>query len=160
VLRKLMELLPGQRVLVLSAVSEVATRVACLEAGAVDFLGKPFELSELIARVRIRIRLPAPGPAAGELVVGPVRLDLRLQTVVAAGRRAALSYREFVLLRHFMSRAGRPCTRSELLRDVWSTEFDSGSNLVDVYVRRLRGKLDHPNRIETVRHVGYRFNAG
>ncbi|HZM77486.1 MAG TPA: response regulator transcription factor [Candidatus Limnocylindrales bacterium] len=159
VLRKLMELLPQQRVLVLSAVSDVATKVACLEAGAVDFLGKPFELAELIARVRIRLRLPAPGPAAGEIVIGPVKLDLSLQTVVAAGRRTALSYREFVLLRHFMSRAGRPCTRGELLRDVWSTEFDPGSNVVEVYVRRLRGKLDRPNRIETVRHVGYRFNA-
>lgn len=159
VLRKLMELIPEQRVLVLSAISELATRVACLEAGAVDFLAKPFELAELIARVRVRIRLPAPGPAAGELLVGLVRLDLRLQTVVVGGRRSTLSYREFVLLRHLMSRAGRPCTRGELLRDVWSTEFDPGSNVVDVYIRRLRGKLDHPNRIETLRHVGYRFNA-
>ena len=159
VLRRLMERDPSQRVLVLSAVPEVATRVACLEAGAADFLGKPFALDELTARVRARIRAAAPGPAASALIVGPVRLDLKRRTVTVPGRRTFLSYREFGLLCHLMQRAGRPCTREELLQDVWGMSFDPGTNVVDVCVRRLRAKLDHPLRIQTVRHVGYRFAA-
>lgn len=159
VLQRLMEQRPDQRVLVLSAVPEISTRVACLEAGAADFLGKPFALAELLARVRARIRVPAPGPVSDVLVVGPVRLDLRLHRAEVHGRHAALSYREFVLLCHLMQRAGRACTRSELLEDVWDLRFDPGSNVVDVYIRRLRAKLDHPDRIATVRNVGYRFNA-
>jgi DNA-binding response OmpR family regulator len=157
VLRKLMEQDSAQRVLVLSAVPDVATRVACLELGATDFVAKPFALAELVARIRSRVRYGAPGPATDMLVVGPVRLDLRLHRVEVAGRQAPLSYREFLLLRHLMQRAGRPCTRLELLEDVWEMRFDPGSNVVDVYVRRLRGKLDLHNRIETVRNVGYRF---
>ena len=109
--------------------------------------------------MRARIRLPAPGPATARLIVGPVRLDLRDQTVSVPGRRTTLSYREFLLLRYLMQRAGRPCTRDELLAGVWGMEFDPGSNVVDVSVRRLRAKLDSPHRIETIRHVGYRFAA-
>jgi two-component system OmpR family response regulator len=159
VLRKLMERDPAQRVLVLSAVPEIATRVACLEAGAADFVGKPFALAELLARVRARIRDSAPGPAGEVLVVGPVRLDQRRHVVEVRGKQATLSYREFVLLRHLMQRAGRPCTRLELLEDCWGMPFDPGSNVVDVYVRRLRTKLDLHRRIETVRNVGYRFGT-
>jgi DNA-binding response OmpR family regulator len=157
VLRKLIEHDPRRRVLVLSAVPEVATRVACLELGAADFVGKPFALDELVARVRARTRDGAPGPASDVLVVGPVRLELRLHRVEAGGRSASLSYREFLLLRHLMQRAGRPCTRLELLEDVWQMSFDPGSNVVDVYVRRLRSKPGLHDRIETVRNVGYRF---
>jgi DNA-binding response OmpR family regulator len=157
VLRKLIERDPRQRVLVLSAVPEVATRVACLELGATDFVGKPFSLDELLARIRARTRDAAPGPAGDVLQVGPVRLDLRLHRVEAGGRASALSYREFLLLRHLMQRAGRPCTRLELLEDVWEMPFDPGSNVVDVYVRRLRAKPGLHDRIETVRNVGYRF---
>ncbi|MBB5869839.1 DNA-binding response OmpR family regulator [Allocatelliglobosispora scoriae] len=159
VLQRLLEQRPEQRVLVLSAVPEIATRVACLEAGAADFLGKPFAIAELIARVRSRIRVRAPGPANDVLIVGPVRLDLRLHRAEVGGRLVNLSYREFMLLCHLMQRAGRPCSRAELLEDVWEMSFDPGSNVVDVSVRRLRAKLDHPDRIETVRNVGYRFNV-
>jgi DNA-binding response OmpR family regulator len=88
-----------------------------------------------------------------------VRLDLHAHHVETPGRRVALSHREGVLLDHLMRRAGQPCTRVELLRRVWGMDFDPGSNVVDVYVRRLRAKLDHPDRIETVRHVGYRFTT-
>jgi DNA-binding response OmpR family regulator len=160
VLSRLMEQRPQQRVIVLSAVPEIGTRVACLEAGAADFLAKPFALAELRARVRARIRGLAPGPVVDEIVVGPVRLNLRLHQVEIPGRRpATLTYREFLLLRHLMQRAGRPCSRPELLQDVWDLAFDPGTNVVDVCVRRVRAKLDHPDRIETVRHVGYRFSA-
>jgi DNA-binding response OmpR family regulator len=159
VLRKLLEHDWDPRVLVLSAVPDVATRVACLELGAVDFVVKPFAIAELVARIRSHARYGTPGPATDVLVVGPVRLEMRLHRVEVAGAQATLSYREFVLLRHLMQRAGRPCTRRELLEDVWGMSFDPGSNVVDVYIRRLRTKLDLHDRIETVRNVGYRFTV-
>lgn len=157
VLRRLLDARPGQRVLVLSAVPEIGTRVAVLEEGAVDFLGKPFAVAELVARVRARLRLPAPGAAPRWLRVGPVRLDLHRRRISVNGTDLELPLREFLLLQHLMSRAGQTCSRNELLADVWGLTFDPGSNVVDVYVRRLRNKLDRPDRIETVRHVGYAY---
>ena len=151
---------PEQRVFVLSAVPEIGTRVACLEAGAIDFLGKPFAVAEMVARVRTRMRAPAPGAQRRFLNVGLIRLDLRLHRASVGGRQIDLSFREYLLLRHLMERVGQACTRSELLADVWGMMFDPGSNVVDVYVRRLRSKLDHPDRVETVRNVGYRFLPG
>jgi DNA-binding response OmpR family regulator len=157
VLERLVEVRPEQRVLVLSAVPEIGTRVAVLEAGATDFLGKPFAVAELLARVRARLRVPAPGAASRWLRAGPVLLDLRLRRAEVTGNHVELSFREFLLLQHVMRRAGQACSRGELLSDVWGLTFDPGSNVVDVYIRRLRGKLDRPDRIETVRHVGYAF---
>jgi DNA-binding response OmpR family regulator len=157
VLARLVEERPEQRVLVLSAVPEIGTRVAVLEAGASDFLGKPFAVAELLARVRARLRSTAPGAAARWLVAGPVRLDLRRRRALVSGAELELSAREFLLMQHLMSRAGQACSREELLADVWGMTFDPGSNVVDVYIRRLRGKLDRSDRIETVRHVGYAF---
>jgi DNA-binding response OmpR family regulator len=157
VLERLVGARPEQRVLVLSAVPEIGTRVACLEAGAADFLGKPFAMAELLARVRARIRVPVPASASQKLTVGPVTLDLRLRRATVADRRVELALREFLLLRHLMERVGQACSRSELLADVWGLTFDPGSNVVDVCVRRLRTKLDNPDRVETVRNVGYRF---
>ena len=159
VLERLMVERPEQRVLVLSAAPEIGTRVAVLEAGAADFLGKPFAVAELIARVRARLRSSVPGAAARWLQVGPVRLDLRRRRAEVNGVETDLPLREFLLLQHLMRRAGRTCSRGELLADVWGLTFDPGSNVVDVYVRRLRGKLDRPNRIETVRNVGYSFTV-
>jgi DNA-binding response OmpR family regulator len=157
VLERLVEERPEQRVLVLSAVPEIGIRVAVLEAGASDFLGKPFAVAELLARVRARLRSAAPGAAARWLTAGPVRLDLRRRRAQVNDAELELSTREFLLMQHLMSRAGQACSREELLADVWGMTFDPGSNVVDVYIRRLRGKLDRPDRIETVRHVGYAF---
>lgn len=148
---------PEQRILVLSAVPEIGTRVAVLEAGAADFLAKPFAVAELLARVRARLRSPAPGTTTRWLGAEPVRLDLRRRRAEVNGADLELPQREFLLLQHLMSRAGQVCSRSELLADVWGLTFDPGSNVVDVYIRRLRAKLDRPDRIETVRHVGYAF---
>jgi DNA-binding response OmpR family regulator len=157
VLDRLIDERPDQRVLVLSAVPEIGTRVAVLEAGAADFLAKPFAVAELLARVRARLRSAAPGAAARWLAAGPVRLDLRRRRAEVNGADMELPLREFLLLQHLMSRAGQACSRNELLADVWGLTFDPGSNVVDVYIRRLRAKLDRPDRIETVRHVGYAF---
>ncbi|WP_184833270.1 response regulator transcription factor [Allocatelliglobosispora scoriae] len=158
VLNHLMRHRPDQRVLVLSAVTGAATRVACLESGAADFVAKPFALTELVARVRARLRAAPPGPAPDVLTVGPVQLDLRQHRARVSGDLISLSPRELVLLGYLMRRAGEVCSRSELLRYVWNSEFDPGSNIVDVNIKRLRAKLDHPDRIATVRSVGYRFD--
>ena len=158
VLRRLLEQRPEQLVLVLSAVPEIGARVAALEAGAADFLGKPFAVAELLARVRRRLRTPPP-VADRWLRAGPVRLDLLRRRATVDGADLDLPPREFLLLRHLMSRAGSTCSRDELLTDVWGLSFDPGSNVVDVYIRRLRAKLDRPDRIETVRHVGYAFTT-
>jgi DNA-binding response OmpR family regulator len=157
VLERLIGERPEQRILVLSAVPEIGTRVAVLEAGAADFLGKPFVVAELLARVRARLRSSAPGAASRWLCVGPIRLDLRRRRAEINGTDMELPPREFLLLQHLMSRPGRVCSRDELLADVWGMTFDPGTNVVDVYIRRLRNKLDRPERIETVRHVGYAF---
>lgn len=159
VLQEVVKARPEQRVFVLSAVPEIGTRVACLEAGATDFLGKPFAIAELVARVRTRIRAPAPGAQRRWLSIGLITLDLRLHRARVRDRPVDLSFREYLLLRHLMERSGQACSRSELLADVWGMKFDPGSNVVDVCVRRLRTKLDSPERVETVRNVGYRFVA-
>ena len=147
---------PSTRVIVVSAMDDVEGRVRCLDAGAVDFVGKPFAVAELLARVRsqLRAQAPADGGQAAELQCGQLRLDLRSRRLSSAGRAVDLSQREFALMQHLMRRAGVVCTRAELLSDVWGYAFDPGSNVVDVTVARLRGKL-RDLHIDTVRNVGY-----
>jgi DNA-binding response OmpR family regulator len=117
---------------------------------------KPFALAELIARVRIRLR--ETGAPAGErlLRVGGVTLDLQRHVADVHGAQVALPIREFELLAYLMRHAGTVCTREQLLADVWNCGFDPGTNVVDVYVRRLRRKLGG-EAIETLRNVGYAF---
>ena len=158
VLQGLMVTRPDQRVLVLSALSDVETKVRCLEFGASDYLSKPFSLAELIARVRARLRQPGAGPRHRFLHEGGLTLDLTRRVAEVDGRRATLSEREFLLLEHLMREEGEVCSRQRLLADVWGYSFDPGSNVVDVCVGRLRAKLGG-DVIETVRNVGYRFNA-
>jgi DNA-binding response OmpR family regulator len=150
---------PDQRVLVLSAVMDVATRVRCLQIGAIDFLGKPFATAELVERVRTRLRTTYTSVAQRWLRVEDVTLDLERQVLSIAGREVALSHREFMLIGHLMRRAGQVCSRHELLASVWGYGDGPGSNVVDVTVRRIRGKVPRPV-IETVRNVGYAFSAG
>jgi DNA-binding response OmpR family regulator len=158
VLRDLMEARPEQRVLVLSALSDVENKVECLELGASDYLPKPFALAELVARVRARLRQPASGPADRQLRLAGITLDLMRRVADAGTGSVALTEREFLLLRHLMLKGGEVCTRQRLLEEVWSYAFDPGSNVVDVCVGRLRSKLGS-DVIETVRGVGYRFAA-
>lgn len=158
VLRGIIESRPEQRVLVLSAVSDVESKVHCLELGASDYLPKPFALAELLARVRARLRQPSAPPAPRILTAGELSLDLVRRVADAGQGPVGLSEREFLLLQHLMRKQGEVCTREEILADVWGYSFDPGSNVVDVYVGRLRAKLG-ADLIETVRSVGYRLEA-
>jgi DNA-binding response OmpR family regulator len=161
---------PTQAVVVLSALTDVETKVRCFALGAVDYLTKPFALGELRARVRARTST-APnghaqanghlnrngainGGARADLRAGGIRLDLERRVADAGAGPRSLSNREFLLLRHLMSRAGEVCSREALLADVWGLGFDPGTNVVDVYVSRLRSKLGR-GAVETVRNVGY-----
>ena len=163
VLTELMRFRPSSRVLVLSSMTQVATRVSVLEGGAVDFLAKPFDNAELLARVKARIQTPTPSPVATTKDVRYLRragieIDLLQRELVVDGSRIPLTQREFVLLSFLLQRAPEPCTRAELLERVWGMKFDTGTNVVDVCVRRLRWKLSI-DKIETVRNVGYRITA-
>ncbi|HJS27370.1 MAG TPA: response regulator transcription factor [Actinomycetota bacterium] len=158
VLQGIIEARPSQRVLVLSALSDVETKVRCLEFGASDYVSKPFSLAELVARVRARLRQPASGPEQRLLSVRGTTLDLTRRVADSGEGPVGLSEREFLLLEHLMRRDGEVCTRQRLLAEVWGYSFDPGSNVVDVCVGRLRAKLG-AGVIETVRNVGYRFDA-
>jgi DNA-binding response OmpR family regulator len=148
---------PVQRMMVMSAIGDVDTKVRCLEMGALDYLVKPIQLGELVARIRSRLR-QATTVAQPERIlrVGTVELDLSRRVVVTAGARCHLSAREFLLLEHLMRHPMEVCTRDELLERVWGYTFDPGTNVVDVYVARLRAKVG-TQAIETVRGVGYSF---
>jgi two-component system, OmpR family, response regulator len=159
VLEELIQARPEQRVLVLSALSDVDNRVRCLELGASDYLPKPFAVAELVARVRARLRQPASGPDERVLRVGRVSLDLVRRTADVGDGRVSLSEREFLLLERLLLARGDVRSRERLLSEVWGYSFDPGSNVVDVCVGRLRAKLG-AEVIETVRGVGYRVDAG
>jgi DNA-binding response OmpR family regulator len=162
VLNGLLATRPTQRVLVLSAIGDVTSKVRCLELGAADYLPKPFAVAELIARVRARLRQPGAERTDQDedrwLRVGGVALDTARRIAEYQGKSVVLSHREFLLLRYLMRRAGDVCGREDLLVDVWDYSFDPGTNVVDVYIGRLRAKLN-ANLIETVRNVGYCFVA-
>lgn len=156
VLRGIMETRPEQPVLVLSAISDVASKVRCLELGACDYMPKPFDLAELVVRIRKGLVKRSAVPADRFLRAGRATLDSRRRVIDVGDGPINLSAREFLLVHHLMLSAGEVCTREELLADVWGYSFDPGTNVVDVYVARLRAKLGS-DRIETVRNVGYSF---
>ncbi|WP_421733534.1 response regulator transcription factor [Cellulomonas sp.] len=155
----------GQRqdatpVIVLSAVTDVAARVQALERGAVDVVAKPFSLVELLARTRRHLGAGRTPPTQSRyLSAGGIRLDLDRRRVHLPDGEVSLTEREFALLAHLMRRRGEVCRRDELLQAVWGLDFDPGSNVVEVCVGRLRGKLGNHATIETVRRVGYCFDG-
>jgi len=146
-------------VLMLTARDAVDDRVTGLDAGADDYLAKPFSFEELLARLRaLTRRAPVERPAV--LAVGGLRLDPAAHRAWRGDTVLDLSAKEFALLELFMRRPGTALTRVQLLEGAWDMAFESRSNVVDVYVRYLREKIDRPfgcDSIETVRGVGYRL---
>jgi two-component system, OmpR family, copper resistance phosphate regulon response regulator CusR len=156
-LRELHARKPDLPVLILSARSDLETKLRGFELGAADYLPKPFSLDELLARVRVQLRRRSATDAylmrAGRLELDVVRREARV-----GDRQAELTDGEFRLLRHLIEHAGEVRSREQILASVWGYDFDPRSNVLDVCVRRLRRKLG-PDAIETVRHVGYRLLA-
>jgi DNA-binding response OmpR family regulator len=155
ILTSTMDLDPAPPVIVLSALADVRSKVACLELGACDYMTKPFELAELLARVRLRARERSVAPPR-YLTSGHYVLDLQRRVVEDGEGPVPLTTREFLLLEYMMSRDGAACTRDELLEHVWGYAFDPGTNVVDVCIGRLRHKLGGAC-VATVRNVGYCF---
>jgi two-component system OmpR family response regulator len=149
-------------VLMLTARDGVLDKVHGLDAGADDYLTKPFDIAELLARVRaLTRREPLERPTA--LLVGDLVLDPASRSVRRGRTPIALSAKEFALLQELMRRAGETLTRTYLIEHVWDFAYDGGSNVVDVYVRYLRDKIDRPfdrNTIQTIRGAGYRLDPG
>lgn len=144
-------------VLMLTARGAVEDRIEGLDAGADDYLVKPFAFGELLARLRALLRR-GPTERAPEITVGDITIDPAAHTVTRAGVRVDLSPREFALLEYLARRPGEVLRRSEILDHVWSYDYDGMSNVVDVYIGYLRRKLEKPFRsrvIRAVRGVGY-----
>jgi len=142
-------------VIMLTARTSTRDTVQGLDAGANDYVPKPFKFDELLARARSRLRETTPtGPVS--IVQGDVTLDILSRRATVNGREVDLSAREFALAEQFMRNSGQVLSREQLLSRVWGLDFDPGSNVVDVYVRYLRGKFGH-DRITTVRGAGYRW---
>lgn len=149
-------------VLILTARDEVDSRVRGLELGADDYLSKPFDLAELMARVHALVRRAELRHGDMSLSAGDLALDPLKREVTRNGQRIDLSPREFALLEFLMRNAGRTVSRSRIAEAVWNYQFDTETNVVDVYINYLRKKLavkDQPTLIQTVRGVGYRLEA-
>jgi len=155
VLRRLRGAGKTMPVLILTAKDAIPDRVANLNAGADDYLVKPFSFSELVARIRARLRV-ADQPTSTVLERNGVTLDLTRREVRVDGRQAELTARELALLEPLMRHTGQVLSQNQLLDQVWGYDHDPGSNVVEVYVGYLRRKL-RPDLIETVRGAGYRF---
>ena len=142
-------------VIMLTARNSVEDTVVTLDGGANDYLAKPFKFDELLARIRLRLR-DRPAPTATVLRHGDITLDLLTRRASLAGRAVELSPREFALAEEFLKHPDQVLSRGQLLSRVWGFDFDPGSNVVDVYIRYLRGKFGIDS-IETVRGAGYRL---
>lgn len=156
-LRQLRPSKPNLPVLVLTGRSQLEDRVSALDGGADDCLIKPFSFHELNARVRALLRRNGNGSVA-RLQVGDLVLNRAEFRVERAGRRVDLTAKEFALLEYLMASAGRPVTRAEIMENVWKAPYDATTNLVNVYVKYVRDKIETEGLtklIRTIRSVGY-----
>jgi DNA-binding response OmpR family regulator len=161
VLRAIRAAKPDLPVIVLTALGEVRHKVGALDAGATDYMTKPFSVDELLARVRAHLRRPSQ-PEATRLSAAGITVDLLSREVARDGRPVRLSAKEFELLVHFMRHANQVLSREQILSGVWGYDFDPQTNVVEVYVGYLRRKLGLPERplpLETLRGAGYRLSA-
>ena len=151
---------PTLPVIVLSARAQLDDRVEGLDAGATDYLPKPFSFAELAARLRAHLRSTRGHQPATGLSAAGIELNLLTRRVTHHGEPVHLSAREFDLLAYFVRQPGQALRREQILSTVWGYDFDPGTNVVEVYVRYLRRKLSRPGLpapIETIRSVGYRL---
>jgi len=149
-------------VLILSARGEVDDRVEGLTAGGDDYLTKPYAFNELLARLQALVRRVRPEQQATRLQVADLELDVLKRKVMRQGQVIPLQPREFRLLEYLMRHAGQVVTRTMLLENVWDYHFDPQTNVIDVHISRLRGKIDRdfdPPLLHTVRGAGYCLNA-
>jgi two-component system copper resistance phosphate regulon response regulator CusR len=147
--------------LLLSARTRIEDRIQGLDAGADDYIPKPFSLSELLARLRAILRRQRPS-LSNELVVGDLRLDLLSHVAWRGAREINLTNREFALLERLMLNSPKPASKMSIVEHVWDQSFDSGTNVVQVYIKYLREKIEHPGEaplIHTVRGVGYALRS-
>jgi len=157
VLRGILARRPQQPVMVLSALGDTSSKVDCLELGAEDYLAKPFSFDELLARIHARLRA-ATKALSVRITAGRLTLDLLRRVADSGAGPVLLPEREFLLLQELMRNAGQTISKERLLSSVWGYHFDPGSNVVDVYVRRLRAKLG-ADALITVRGQGYRVDG-
>ena len=163
ILRRLRDSGIETAVLMLSALGRTSDRAEGLDAGADDYLAKPYEPLELVARLRALHRRAAGQTHSAVIIFGRFECHVKARTAFRAGRHLPLSPREFELFRYFMENGGEIVTREMLLRDVWNIGFDPQTNVVDVHVGRLRRKLDagfDSPAIETIWGSGYRLAQG
>jgi DNA-binding response OmpR family regulator len=161
VLRGIRAAKPEVPVIVLTALGEVRQKVDALDAGATDYVTKPFAVDELLARVRAHLRRPAQAETT-RLEAGGVAIDLLSREVEREGHLVQLSAKEFALLVHFVRHPNQVLSREQLLSGVWGYDFDPQTNVVEVYVGYLRRKLALPGRplpLHTLRGAGYRFST-
>jgi DNA-binding response OmpR family regulator len=147
-------------VLMLTARTAVADRVAGLDSGADDYLTKPFAFDELLARLRALLRRQSPTTRTNLLKVGDLTLDVATRQVQRAGQTIELTTKEFSLLEYFMRHPGQVLSKQAIEEHAWNNEISSDSNLIEVYIRRLRRKLDEPfetKLFETIKGAGYRL---
>jgi DNA-binding response OmpR family regulator len=159
ILEEIRAVKPALPVIMLTARAEVADKVAGLDAGATDYMTKPFSVEELLARVRAHLRTPAQAETT-RLSVAGIELDMLRRAVSRDGSAVHLSATEFDLLAYFMRHPGQVLSREQILNGVWDYNHDPGTNIVEVYVGYLRRKLALPDRpvpIQTVRSAGYRL---
>lgn len=153
-------------IIMLTAKDDVSDKVMGLDMGADDYMTKPFAIEELLARIRvalkkIRASSTVKAPAANTLTSGPVSLDLNSWQTSVSGQSVSLTRKEFELLRYLMEHENCAVTRDQLMNEVWGYDYMGDSNIVDVYIRYLRHKIDDPfdlKTIHTIRSVGYMFS--
>ena len=156
VLEELHDRRPDLPVLILSARTELSTKLRSFELGAADYVAKPFSLDELFARIRVQMRARHGADGEATLRVGRLALDVSRRQARVGDTVASLTDREFRLLHFLMLHPGEVVSRQRLLSAVWGYDFDPRSNVVDVCIRRLRRQLGPDAPIETVRNAGYR----
>ena len=159
-LRRMKAAIPDIPVIMATAKGAEYDKIQSLDLGADDYLVKPFGMMEMVSRVKAVLRRCCPVSPAKQLTAGGLTLDPEERTVTADGARILLTYKEFELLRLFLSRPGVAFTREQLLSDIWGVDYTGETRTVDMHIKTLRQELGNcGTMIETVRHVGYRLEA-